>query len=402
MILVLVDQVKNLNTVTDFKKNTDSREILSLSTGDIMQKSELKHEIKELTKLYEDVLSMIDLESLENEIKKLDQLTYDQAFWNDSSKAQVIVKELKTLKKKQDSIFNLKAIYDEIQIVYEFILLDEDMEDEFTDLSKKLRKKAEKLSVELLLLDEDDKLNAIIEIHPGAGGTESQDWAEMLFRMYKRYGEISKYEFELLDYQKGDEAGIKSVTFSLRGENAYGYLKAENGVHRLVRISPFDSGGRRHTSFAGVIIIPEIDESIKIEINEKDLKIDTFRSSGAGGQSVNTTDSAVRITHLPTKLVVNVQNERSQFKNRDKAMKILKAKLYQLELEKKKAEISSYRSDSPLISFGSQIRSYVMHPYAMVKDHRTNIETGAVSKVLDGNINNFIYGYLKMLVRGEK
>ncbi len=366
-----------------------------------MQKSELKHEIKELTKLYEDVLSMINLESLDNEIKKLDQLTYDQAFWNDSSKAQVIVKELKTLKKKQDSIFSLKAIYDEIQIVYEFILLEEDMEDEFVELSKKLREKAEKLSVELLLVDEDDKLNAIIEIHPGAGGTESQDWAEMLFRMYKRYGELSNYEFELLDYQKGDEAGIKSVTFSLRGENAYGYLKAENGVHRLVRISPFDSGGRRHTSFAGVIIIPEIDDSIIVEIDEKDLKIDTFRSSGAGGQSVNTTDSAVRITHLPTKLVVNVQNERSQFKNRDKAMQILKAKLYQLELEKKKAEISSYRSDSSLISFGSQIRSYVMHPYAMVKDHRTNIETGAVSKVLDGNIDNFIYGYLKMLVRGE-
>lgn len=224
----------------------------------------------------------------------------------------------------------------------------------------------------------------------------------MLFRMYKRYGEIVNYEFELIDYQNGEEAGLKSVTFTLRGDHAYGYLKAENGVHRLVRISPFDSGGRRHTSFAGVIVIPEIDDSIAVEINEKDLKIDTFRSSGAGGQSVNTTDSAVRITHLPTKLVVNVQNERSQFKNRDKAMQILKAKLYQFELQKKQEEISSYRSDSSLISFGSQIRSYVMHPYSMVKDHRTNIETSRVNKVLDGDIADFIYGYLKMLARGEE
>ncbi len=366
-----------------------------------MKNTEFKMEFKELTKLYEEILSMIDLESLDNEIKKLDQLTCDQGFWNDSEKAQVVVKEQKTLKNKQDAINSLGDIYEELQIVYEFLTLEEDMIDEFNSLAKQLRKKSEKLSVELLLVEENDKLNAIIEIHPGAGGTESQDWAEMLFRMYKRYGEIVGYEFELLDYQNGDEAGIKSVTFTLRGDHAYGYLKAENGVHRLVRISPFDSGGRRHTSFAGVIIIPEIDSSIEIDINEKDLKIDTFRSSGAGGQSVNTTDSAVRITHLPTKLVVNVQNERSQFKNRDKAMQILKAKLYQLELEKKKEEISSYRSNSSLISFGSQIRSYVMHPYMMVKDHRTNIETGRVNKVLDGDISDFIYGYLKMLARGE-
>ena len=367
-----------------------------------MQNSEIKMEFKELTKLYQEILSMIDLESLDNEIKKLDQLTCDQGFWNDSENAQKVVKEQKFLKNKQDGIKMLVELYEELQLVYEFIMLEEDMIDEFLVLNKKIRKKAEELSVELLLVDENDKLNAILEIHPGAGGTESQDWAEMLFRMYKRYGELEGYEFELVDYQNGEEAGLKSVTFTLRGDHAYGYLKAENGVHRLVRISPFDSGGRRHTSFAGVIVIPEIDDSIDVEINEKDLKIDTFRSSGAGGQSVNTTDSAVRITHLPTKLVVNVQNERSQFKNRDKAMKILKAKLYQLELEKKKAEMSSYRSDSSLISFGSQIRSYVMHPYSMVKDHRTNIETSQVNKVLDGDINRFIYGYLKMLVRGEK
>ena len=366
-----------------------------------MQKSELKIEFKDLTKLYEEVLSMTDLEGLTSEIKKLDQLTCDQDFWSDSSKAQVIVKELKILKNKESAIVNLNSLYEELQIVYEFILLEEDMEDEFISLGNQLKEKADKLSIDLLLVDENDKLNAIIEIHPGAGGTESQDWAEMLFRMYKRYGENENYDFELLDYQNGEEAGLKSVTFTLRGDHAYGYLKAENGVHRLVRISPFDSGGRRHTSFAGVIVIPEIDDSIDVEINEKDLKIDTFRSSGAGGQSVNTTDSAVRITHLPTKLVVNVQNERSQFKNRDKAMQILKAKLYQLELKKKKEEISNYRSDNSLISFGSQIRSYVMHPYSMVKDHRTNIQVGSVQAVLDGKITNFIYGYLKMLARGE-
>ncbi len=367
-----------------------------------MQTSELKHEFKELSKLHLDVISMVDLVSLDKEIKKLDQLTYDQDFWNDSQSAQKIVKELRTLKKTQDSIAVLTDLFEELKIVYEFILLEEDMEEEFISLSKKFKDISEKLSVDLLLVDETDKLNAIIEIHPGAGGTESQDWAEMLFRMYKRYGELSGYEFELLDYQNGDEAGIKSVTFSLKGDHSYGYLKAENGVHRLVRISPFDSGGRRHTSFAGVIVIPEIDDSIEIDMDPNDLKIDTFRSSGAGGQSVNTTDSAVRITHLPTKLVVNVQNERSQIKNRDKALQILKAKIYQYELEKKKEEISSYRSDSSLISFGSQIRSYVMHPYSMVKDHRTNIETGNVSKVLDGNIEFFIHGYLKMLARGGK
>ena len=224
----------------------------------------------------------------------------------------------------------------------------------------------------------------------------------MLFRMYKRYGETNNLEYELFDYQNGEEAGVKSVTFGLRGANVYGYLKSEIGVHRLVRISPFDSGGRRHTSFASVNVIPEIDDSIKIEINDTDLKIDTFRSSGAGGQSVNTTDSAVRITHLPTKLVVNVQNERSQIKNRAKAMQILKGKLYVLELEKKQAELSSYRQTGVSNSFGSQIRSYVMHPYLMVKDHRTNVETGNVSKVMDGYIDLFISGFLKQRARGEQ
>ena len=367
-----------------------------------MQKSEIKQELNIISSLYEDVLSMIDFKLLEDEVKSLEKVTYVQTFWDDVDNANKVVKELKLLKSKYNKIIEFKELYEECVMTAEFMLEGEDTESEFIKSVKLLKEKAEILSVELLLKAENDKLNAIIEIHPGAGGTESQDWAEMLFRMYKRYGETNNLEYELFDFQNGDEAGIKSVTFGLRGTNVYGYLKSEIGVHRLVRISPFDSGGRRHTSFASVNVIPEVDDSIEIEINENDLKIDTFRSSGAGGQSVNTTDSAVRITHLPTKLVVNVQNERSQIKNRAQAMQILKGKLYQLEEEKKHAELSSHRQTGISNSFGSQIRSYVMHPYSMVKDHRTNIETGNVSKVMDGYIEPFINGFLKQISRGEQ
>jgi peptide chain release factor 2 len=360
-----------------------------------MQKSDVKSELNLLEKLYADVIGMIDLEELNNEIKKLDQLTYDQGFWDNTNSAQKVVKELTVLKNKQKSITDYIELFDEIKLLSEFLLMGEDMDDEFISQVDKFKDDTESLSVDLLLNDPNDKLYAVLEIHPGAGGTESQDWAEMLYRMYKRFAENKGFEFELLDYQNGDEAGIKSVTFCLRGPNSFGYLKTENGVHRLVRISPFDSGGRRHTSFASVNVYPEIDDSIEIEILDKDLKIDTYRSSGAGGQSVNTTDSAVRITHLPTKTVVTVQNERSQIKNRDKALQILKGKLYQLELQRKQEELSSYKTSSVSNSFGSQIRSYVMHPYSMVKDHRTNVETGNVSKVMDGDIHMFINAYLK-------
>lgn len=366
-----------------------------------MQKSDIKQEISKVNNLHQELMSMIDKTALDSQIKDLDQITYDQGFWDNQETAQKVIKELKGLKNKQDKLNTFIDLYDEIHMLSEFLLDGEEVEEEFTEAILKFESLFEGTSVELLLSDELDQSNAIIEIHPGAGGTESQDWAEMLFRMYKRYGEIHSHEFELLDYQNGDEAGIKSVTFSLKGTNAYGYIKAESGVHRLVRISPFDSGGRRHTSFASVMVIPEIDKDINVEINDNDLKIDTYRSSGAGGQSVNTTDSAVRITHIPSKVVVCVQNERSQIKNRDKAMSILKSKLYQLELERKKDEISSFRSDNVSNSFGSQIRSYVMHPYSMVKDHRTNIETGNVSKVLDGDVDMFINGYLKQLAKNE-
>jgi peptide chain release factor 2 len=365
-----------------------------------MQMNEIKQIFLKNQKEHKEIFSMLDFEALKNEVNLLDRQTYDQDFWNDSTSANKVIIALKALKTTYDKINKFHDLFEEIEVLYEFIVSGEDMEEEFIKITNDFSLQATILSVELLLTDENDKLNAIIEIHPGAGGTESQDWADMLYRMYKRHSEIKKYKFELLNYLSGDEAGIKSVTFSIKGPNSYGYLKAENGVHRLVRISPFDSGGRRHTSFASVTVIPELDDSIEIELNEKDLKIDTYRSSGAGGQSVNTTDSAVRVTHLPTNTVVTVQNERSQLKNRDTALKILKGKLYILELEKKKEELSSYRA-TDANSFGSQIRSYVMQPYLMVKDHRTSVETGNVQKVLDGEIDMFINGYLKSLVRGD-
>ncbi|WP_455663139.1 peptide chain release factor 2, partial [Pradoshia sp.] len=249
--------------------------------------------------------------------------------------------------------------------------------------------------LQLLLSEEYDKNNAILELHPGAGGTESQDWASILLRMYTRWAEKKGFKVETLDYLPGDEAGVKSVTLGIRGHNAYGYLKAEKGVHRLVRISPFDSSGRRHTSFVSCEIMPEFNDEINIEIRTEDLKIDTYRASGAGGQHINTTDSAVRITHIPTNVVVTCQSERSQIKNREAAMKMLKSKLYQREIEQQEAELAEIRGEQKEIGWGSQIRSYVFHPYSMVKDHRTSAETGNIGAVMDGDIDMFIDAYLR-------
>ena len=253
-----------------------------------------------------------------------------------------------------------------------------------------LEKKVEDTRILLMLNGPYDKNNCILEIHPGAGGTESCDWASMLYRMYTRWCEKKNYKVEVLDYQDGDEAGIKSVSLMIKGLNAYGYLKNEKGVHRLVRLSPFDSNNRRHTSFASVEVTPEIEQDDSIEIDEKDLKIDVYRSTGAGGQGVNTTDSAVRITHLPTKIVVTCQNERSQIQNKEQALKVLKNKLLMLKLEEQEKELNEIKGDQSSINFGSQIRSYVMHPYSMVKDHRTGVETSNVDKVLDGDLDMFI------------
>ncbi len=276
----------------------------------------------------------------------------------------------------------------------------EDVVGELQSEIRRLEQDAQHTEIRMLLSGEHDSANAIVTIHPGAGGTESQDWAEMLVRMYVRWSERSGYKTEMLDYQQGEEAGIKSATFMVKGEFAYGHLSSEIGVHRLVRISPFDSAARRHTSVASVFVYPEIDDQIEVQIEEKDLRIDTYRSSGAGGQHVNVTDSAVRITHIPTGIVVSCQNERSQIRNREMARKILRARIYELELEKKRKELQAVEDSKLDIAWGSQIRSYVLHPYRMVKDHRTKYETSDTDRVLDGDIDDFIYQY--MLHRGVR
>ena len=300
----------------------------------------------------------------------------------------------------KSQVNQVKEIEDKIKSNLEIIELlevekEESLQKEVEDSVELLEKKLEELNLLLMLNGPYDKNNCILEIHPGAGGTESCDWASMLYRMYLRWCEKNNYKVTLLDYQDGDEAGIKSVSILIKGLNAYGYLKNEKGVHRLVRLSPFDSNNRRHTSFASVEITPEINQDINIEINEKDLKIDVYHSTGAGGQGVNTTDSAVRITHLPTKIVVTCQNERSHIQNKEQALKVLKNKLLMKKLEEQEQEMKGIKGEQANIEFGSQIRSYVLHPYSMVKDHRTNVETSNVSKVLDGDIDLFIESNLK-------
>ena len=318
-------------------------------------------------------------------------------FWDDKEKADLTLKDIQELKNLTQDIKKLKEDTENNLELIELLLVEKDdelLQNLELDI-KNETKQLEKLSVLLLLNGPYDKNNCTLEIHSGAGGTEACDWANMLYRMYLRYCEKKGYKVEVLDYQEGEEVGIKSVTIEIKGLNAYGYLKGEKGVHRLVRLSPFDAANKRHTSFASIDIIPEFDNTINIDINEKDLKIDVYRSSGKGGQGVNTTDSAVRITHLPTKTVVTCQNERSQIQNKETAMKMLKAKLYVIEQEKKNQELNAIKGNYQNIECGSQIRSYVMHPYSMVKDHRTNTETSNVSKVLDGDIDLFIESYLK-------
>lgn len=319
------------------------------------------------------------------------------SFWDNKEHADLTLKDIQELKNLTQDIKNLKEETENSLELIELLLVEKDEEllHNLEEEVKKQSKKLEKISILLLLNGPYDKNNCTLEVHSGAGGTEACDWASMLYRMYLRYCEKKGFKTEILDYQEGEEVGIKSATIEVKGINAYGYLKAEKGVHRLVRLSPFDAANKRHTSFASIDIIPEFDNTINIEINEKDLKIDVYRSSGKGGQGVNTTDSAVRITHLPTKTVVTCQNERSQIQNKETAMKMLKAKLYVIEQEKKNQELNDIKGTYQNIEFGSQIRSYVMHPYSMVKDHRTNTETSNVSKVMDGEIDMFIESYLK-------
>lgn len=339
---------------------------------------------------------VFDLDGKQKRVSELNQITSQPEFWNDGEKAQSILKEQSSLRGIIDSWEKHKADLEEARFFLD-VAKDEKSEEALGEAAVKVAEVTQAMAeTELaqILGGPDDRRNAIVTLHPGAGGTEAQDWADMLLRMYLRWADRRGYRKEILEYQPGEEAGVKSVTFTVEGDYAYGYLKAEAGIHRLVRISPFDANSRRHTSFASVFVYPEVDDTIKIEINEADLRVDTYRSSGAGGQHVNKTDSAVRITHNPTGIVVACQNERSQHKNRAMAMKILRSRLYELEIEKQKEKMETYHKTKKDIAWGSQIRSYVLHPYRLVKDHRTNIEVGNADAVLDGDIDRFIQGYL--------
>ncbi|MDE6357375.1 MAG: peptide chain release factor 2 [Eubacteriales bacterium] len=341
----------------------------------------------------------LDLAGKISKIEELEELSGDPDFWNDLENAQKILQETKMLKNSVERFNNLVSSYEDLITLIE-IGNEEDDEsilEEVKELKIQFLEEYENIRISTLLTGEYDKNNAIVTLHSGAGGTEACDWVSMLFRMYTRWIEKQGFTYEELDFLAGDEAGIKSVTIQVNGENAYGYLKCEKGIHRLVRISPFDSSGRRHTSFASCDVMPEINEDIEFEINPDDLRIDTYRASGAGGQHVNKTSSAIRITHLPTNTVVQCQNERSQFQNKDRAMKMLKSKLYEMKMQEQQEKMTDIRGEIKDIGWGSQIRSYVFQPYNLVKDHRTGEETGNTQAVMDGDIDKFINTYLSKL-----
>ena len=360
-----------------------------------MEKFEIVKYNNELILKIKSIEKVINPSMIKDQITKLDNEMSQSTFWDDTDTATKIINENNEYKETLSAFNELVSFQEEVQMMLD--LDDEELYSDAESLIKKITKSLHDFEEKLLLSGEYDKNSAIIELHPGAGGTESQDWTLMLYRMYKRFAERRGFGFELLDYQEAIDAGIKSVSFTIKGKNAYGILKGENGVHRLVRISPFDSNARRHTSFSACHVTPEIDGNIMIEINENDLRIDTYRSSGAGGQHVNKTDSAVRITHLPTGIVVSCQNQRSQIQNKEKAMQVLKSKLYLLEEAKQKSKLEGISGNIDDNAFGSQIRSYVLHPYSMVKDHRTTVESSNPSNVLDGDLDIFIDAYLKYI-----
>ena len=325
-------------------------------------------------------------------------------FWGDPEKSTKIVQLAKNLKDTVQSYKDLEQLYEEIGIMIEMGNEENDLSlvPEVAQMVSELKEKLEEMRINTLLSGEYDSHNAILKLNAGAGGTESCDWCSMLYRMFCRWAEKEGFQTEVLDYLDGDEAGIKSVTVQINGMNAFGYLKSEKGVHRLVRISPFNAAGKRQTSFVSCDVMPDIEEDLDVEVNDEDLRIDTYRSSGAGGQHINKTSSAIRITHIPTGIVVQCQNERSQFQNKDKAMQMLKAKLYLLKQQENAEKLSGIRGDVTEIGWGNQIRSYVLQPYTMVKDHRTNAETGNVASVLDGSLDSFMYAYLRWLSTGAK
>ncbi|MEK5334308.1 peptide chain release factor 2 [Lysinibacillus sp. FSL W8-0992] len=362
-----------------------------------MELADVRNALDTTAKKLADFRRSLDLENKEARIQELDEMMLEPGFWDDQQGAQVVINEGNGLKAIVNEYKELVDTHENLDMTLELLREepDEELQEELGNELAEFQQKMGDFELQLLLSGPYDQNNAILELHPGAGGTESQDWGSMLLRMYTRWAEKRGFKVETVDYLPGDEAGIKSVTLSIKGHNAYGYLQAEKGVHRLVRISPFDSSGRRHTSFVSCDVMPEFDDNIEVDIRTEDLKIDTYRATGAGGQHINTTDSAVRITHIPTGTVVQCQAERSQIKNREKAMTMLKGKLYQLEIDKQQAQLDEIRGEQKEIGWGSQIRSYVFHPYSMVKDHRTSEETGNVGAVMDGDLDPFINAYLR-------
>ena len=368
----------------------------------MVELDQFKYTLSTYVPMLKELGASLNLDAKKERIAELSRYMEAPDFWDDPERSQKMTKELKSLEDTVKSYTTLSTQYDDISELIEMGYEENDPEvipviqeslDEFTTNLEALR-------LSTLLNGEYDKNNAIIRLNAGAGGTEACDWSGMLYRMYTRYADRNGFSVEVLDMLDGDEAGIKSVTFQVNGENAYGYLKSEKGVHRLVRISPFNAAGKRQTSFVSCDVMPEIEEDLDVEINDDDLRIDTYRSSGAGGQHINKTSSAIRITHMPTGIVVTCQNERSQFQNKDKAMQMLKAKLYMLKLQEQADKLSDIRGEVTEIGWGNQIRSYVMQPYTMVKDHRTNAETGNVDAVMDGGIDLFINAYLKWIALG--
>ncbi|HKR65669.1 MAG TPA: peptide chain release factor 2 [Thermoanaerobaculia bacterium] len=345
------------------------------------------------------VRSYLDVAGARRTLDEIEREMSAPGFWDNPENAQDVGRKRARVEKRIQSGESIDTKFEELDVMLDLKREGESVDADIESLVDQLEREIDAVEMTMKLSGENDERDAILTIHPGAGGTESQDWAEMLLRMYLRYCERRGWSGELLEYQAGEEAGLKSATVMVRGDYAYGYLKAETGVHRLVRISPFDAAKRRHTSFASVLVMPDIDDAIEVEINDKDLRVDTYRSSGAGGQHVNVTDSAIRITHLPTGVVVTCQNERSQHKNRDTAMRLLRARLYQLEVEKRKEETAKLEGEKKDIGFGSQIRSYVLQPYQLVKDLRTQHEVGDPQRILDGDLDEFIEAWLAAQAR---
>ena len=360
---------------------------------------EIVKQIEDYKKRITNISDSLGVPKLITKLGELEKLTLNEDFWSNAEESSKVLSNITDIKKKLSSYNSAKDHIETISDMLELVMheKDEEFENEIYASIKDLEKEIDSLEISTLLSDKYDENNAILTIHPGAGGTEAQDWAEMLYRMYTRWTNNNNFKLEELDYLDGEEAGLKSVSFLVSGKYAYGYLKGEHGVHRLVRISPFDSGGRRHTSFASVEVLPELKDDNSVQINPEDIKMDVYRASGAGGQHVNKTSSAVRLTHIPTGIVVSSQTQRSQFQNKDNAMKMLKAKLLALKEQNNKETVNDLKGIQLDIAWGSQIRSYIFCPYTLVKDHRTNFEVGDVQSVMDGNLNGFIFAYLKYL-----